>query len=105
LSKDEAHAGERAAHATAGTDFDDQPLNLHNARMACDEFVQTIPPYPGTFKDRGIVICGGGARYFTNAWVCINMLRQLRCRLPVELWHLGEREFDDAMEGMLTPLN
>ncbi len=42
---------------------------------------------PDQYKGRGIVICGGGERYFPCAWVCINMLRFAGCGLPVELWH------------------
>jgi ADP-heptose:LPS heptosyltransferase len=53
---------------------------------------------------RGIVICGGGKRYFTCAWVCINMLRDLGCTLPIELWHLGKTEMDVAMVSLVEPL-
>jgi len=51
-----------------------------------------------------VVICGGGVKYFTNAWVCINMLRRLGCGLPVQLWHLGNHELDARMESLLVPL-
>jgi len=79
-------------------------LNLHSAGMACDQFITGIPPYPNQYSGRGIVICGGGVKYFTNAWVCINMLRRLCCGLPMQLWHLGEHELDERMESLLTPL-
>jgi hypothetical protein len=102
-------AGQAAAAngiaATSKNAFDRQPLNLHSAGAACDEFVQTIPNYPGTFDGRGIVICGGGSKYLPAAWVCIRMLRRLGCSLPIQLWHLGPRELDARMRILLRPLN
>jgi hypothetical protein len=53
---------------------------------------------------RGIVICGGGVKYFTCAWVCINRLRSLGCQLPIELWFLGPAEVDSQMRSLLQPL-
>ncbi len=52
----------------------------------------------------GIIIAAGGLSYLTNAWVCIQMLRRLGCKLPVELWSLNEREFDSAFEQLVAPL-
>jgi len=104
LSARQRRRAERGIVATGKNPYDQQPLSLHNAQMACERYLQTIPEYPGDCRGRGIVICGGGVRYFTNAWVCINMLRRLGCRLPVELWHLGPRELDRKMKGLLAPL-
>jgi len=51
--------------------------------VAAREFV-----YPAhRFSGRGVVICGGGEKYYPCVWVCINMLRKVGCRLPIELWH------------------
>jgi len=61
---------------------------------------ETAPDWQG----RGIVICGGGARYFLCAWVCINMLRKQGCHLPVELWHLNDAEMNDTMRTLVEPL-
>ena len=33
------------------------------------------------------------------------MLRRSGCQLPVQLWHLGEKELDERMAGLLKPLN
>ena len=52
---------------------------------------------------RGIVICGGGIKYFTCAWVCINMLRHVGCALPIELWYLGADELNAEMSRFLLP--
>ena len=97
-------AAERGVTSTLKNHYDQQPLNLHSAGMACERFVQNIPAYPDCYRGRGIVICGGGVEYFTNAWVCINMLRHLGCQLPVELWHLGQKEVDEQMKSLLSPL-
>lgn len=62
------------------------------------------PPLPRqTFTGRGIVICGGGAKYFPCVWVCLRRLRASGCELPVEVWHLGPAEMDDAMRALLAP--
>jgi hypothetical protein len=60
-------------------------------------------PYPGGFSGRGIVICGGGLKFFPSAWVCIRMLREVGCILPIELWHLTEEEMTDGMRGLVKP--
>ena len=64
--------------------------------------VATEHPYPaGRFTGRGIVICAGGARLLTCAWVAINVLRRVvGCALPIQLWHLGPRELG-AVEAEL----
>lgn len=104
LSPSQRQAAKRGLLATAGNPYDRQPLNLHSAGLACERYLPTVPPYPGRYQGRGIVICGGGVTYFTCAWVCLNMLRRLDCRLPVQLWHLGREELNAAMASLLAPL-
>jgi hypothetical protein len=104
LSPRQRAAAEQGVIATARNPYDEQPLNLHNAGMACEQFIRTIPEYPDRFKGRGIVICGGGVRYFTTAWVCINMLRRFGCRLPIQFWYLGRKEMDGRMKALLSAL-
>lgn len=60
--------------------------------------------YPdGRFEGRGIVICAGGVRYFTCAWVLIAILRRVhRTVLPIQVWHLGRREMSEEMRILLT---
>lgn len=55
-------------------------------------------------KGRGIVIPGGGVKYFPSMWVGINRLRDVGCDLPIEVWYLGEVEMDIAMQRILKPL-
>jgi len=54
-------------------------------------------------EGKGIVICAGG-HYFTSAWISIRLLRELGCRLPIEMWHLGRKEFNATMEALVRPL-
>lgn len=75
-----------------------------NAAEAAGRYIHTIPPYPGGFKGRGIVTCAGGTKYNTCAWVLINRLRDLGCRLPIELWYLGEKEREDSWMELVRPL-
>ena len=80
-------------------------LTAETARSAAAEVIEQIPPYPGAYAGRGIVIPAGGVKYFTSAWVCINMLRQHGCKLPIQVWHLGPQELDSRMRALLAPLN
>ena len=83
----------------------DAPLNFYNAPRAAREFIEKIPAYPpGRFAGRGIVICAGGARMFTNAWVCLQRLRRAGCKLPVQLWYFGKQEMDATMKELVRPL-
>jgi hypothetical protein len=105
LTSAQRKAGERGMAATRRNPFDrQQRLNRGNAGMALDRFMETIPDYPGRCEGRGIVVSGGGARYFVSAWVCFNMLRRLGCSLPMQLWYLGEKEMDEQMKKLLEPL-
>lgn len=65
------------------------------------------PVYPdGRFAGRGIIICAGGARLFTCAWVAIALLRRhLGCTMPIEVWHLGPEELGPPMRGLLQELD
>jgi len=50
---------------------------------------------------RGVVIVAGGDLYFRLAWHLITCLRGLGCRLPIEVWTLGDAEMTPAMRGLL----
>ncbi len=100
----QVRAAARAVRVAGPSAFDDLPLTISSARLALEKFLTSIPRPPGKFRGRGILICGGGARYFVNTWVCLNALRRSGCRLPVQLWHLGRREMDPAMARLVQPL-
>jgi ADP-heptose:LPS heptosyltransferase len=105
LSAEECTAAATGVAATAKNWYEDEPLNYSSAGTACDAAASRSLPAMPPSEGRGIVICGGGVRYFTCAWVCINMLRQLGCKLPVEVWHLGRSEMSKAMTRLLEPLS
>jgi ADP-heptose:LPS heptosyltransferase len=104
LSPHQAKGARRGIAATTGNPFDQLPLSLQSAGLALEQFIRTIPPFPDRFAGRGIVICGGGPKYFPNLWVCINMLRRLGCQSGVQVWHLGWREMDGRMKALLAKL-
>lgn len=104
LSDNQWKPAEKGIRTTESNNYDNQPLNLSSAGLACEEFLRTIPDYPDRYNGRGIVICAGGIKLFTNAWVCINMLRRQGCELPIEVWHLGKTEMDESMKALLAPL-
>jgi ADP-heptose:LPS heptosyltransferase len=104
LSAHEGNFSQQGVRATTRNPYDCQALNLHSAGAACDRFIPTIPPYPSASHERGIVICGGGVQYFTCAWVCVRMLRRLGCALPIELWHLGDKELDRRMADLMSSM-
>jgi hypothetical protein len=104
LQAPEARRASRAVRIAGRSGFDDLPLTLSSARLALEGFLANAPRPPTGYRGRGIVVCGGGARCFVNAWVCLNALRRLGCRLPIQVWHLGRREMDRAMERLLAPL-
>jgi hypothetical protein len=60
--------------------------------------------YPkGRFEGRGIVICAGGTRYFTCAWVLISVLRHVhQITLPIQVWYLGRGEMSEEMLALLA---
>ena len=103
LSRPQNTMARRAIAATLFNAFDHAPLLPGTARAALDLAVRRLPAYPGKFRGRGIVICAGGATYFTNAWVCIRMLRRLGCELPIQIWHLGPDELDEPMRQLVAP--
>lgn len=80
-------------------------LTIENAATEAARFIETIPPYPADrFSGRGIVICAGGPRYLTCAWVAIKALRHVGCELPVEVWYLGDDEGDPDWISLVEPL-
>ncbi len=104
LARAQSQAARKGIRATRNNPFDRLPLTSGNVRLACAQFIRTIPECPSHFRGRGIVIGAGGCRLFTCAWVCVNLLRQHGCTLPIQVWHLGEREMDARMAALLAPL-
>jgi Mannosyltransferase putative len=80
------------------------PVAAKAHRVLMRQLIRRMPSYPGGFAGRGIVICAGGSRYFTGAYVCARMLRFLGCRLPIQFWYLGDCEMDDQMRTIASAL-
>lgn len=80
-------------------------LTETDAREAFDRMTETVANLDQPSEaGRGILICGGGLRYFVCASVCINLLRYHNCQLPIQIWHLGAREMSEPMRRILVPL-
>ena len=72
----------------------------HRERL--EAAVALRPVYPSErFTGRGVVICGGGAKYFPCVYVCVRVLRAVGCVLPIEVWHLGAAEMSPEMRAIL----
>ena len=76
---------------------------MQKLRAAIEARLRNPPLVPQErFAGRGIVICAGGQRYFTCAWVLIWLLRRVHhTELPIQVWHLGRNEMSDAMRLLL----
>lgn len=87
----------------ASPDLTETTLKADSPRKLAEDFIQTIPPYPGGCSGRGIVIPSGGMGHFPGAWVCLRLLRDLGCELPIQLWHLGQPVCDERMAALVKP--
>lgn len=61
-------------------------------------------PPPEPTGDRGIVIAGGG-KYLDYGWVNAKWLRLLGTQLPIQMWHLGEKEVPAQSRKHFTKLD
>src|SRR5262249_22597428 len=68
------------------------------------QMVAAPTEYPASrFKGRGLVYCILEEGQFENLWVGLCLLRRvLKCDLPIEIWHFGQR---DLMARMSAPLD
>ncbi len=81
----------------------EEKIKYHTLQEEFIASLQTIDLKPGS---RGIVIPGGGEKYFPGAWALIHLLRiTLKCDLPIELWHLGAEELPRETIPALEKLN
>lgn len=78
-------------------------FSVHQQRL--QKAVDRPDPYTAErFAGRGVVLCAGGEKYLTCAYVCLRMLRHFGCKLPVQLWHLGASEIPDRWRPLLEEL-
>jgi hypothetical protein len=87
-----------------GTAFGD--MDRQHLELFVEELRRETAEFPADeFSGKGIVICAGGARIFTSAYVLIRVLREtLGCALPIEVWHFGSEEISPAMAAILESL-
>jgi hypothetical protein len=75
--------------------------------MVCqaEAFLAALPAYPKErYKGRGVVIAGGGDRFFPSLYITIRALRHVGCRLPIQVWYLGRNdEMPAKHKAILTP--
>jgi hypothetical protein len=79
--------------------------NVNQAhRVMATRFADELKPARLAYaEERGIVIAGGGLKYFPSVWVGVNLIRHFGCRLPIQVWYLGDGEFDPYMRRLLKP--
>ena len=51
----------------------------------------------------GIVVCGGGYRYLSNAFVLMQTIRALKSMVPIEIW-MFESEYDSRIARFIAEL-
>ncbi len=85
------------------------PFDPDSATMfrQAEDFLAKMPDYAGeSYRGRGIVIAGGGDRFFPSLYITIRALRHLGCELPVQVWYLGSRrEMPAKNKALLAPYN
>jgi alpha 1,2-mannosyltransferase len=81
---------------------DKQMIQLTNFFQNNDNIKPKIPTFDNS---RGIVICAGGNKYLTCAWVNIGILRKKGCTLPIEIWHKKDEISNDLKEKFILEFN
>jgi hypothetical protein len=56
------------------------------------------------YKGKGIVTCGGG-KLWPSLYVCVRAIRYHECNLPIQIWYLGDQEFDFKFMNCFKNLN
>jgi hypothetical protein len=100
-------AGDLRACASCTDHLPRHPFSSDSASMRrkAEAYLAAIPPYPlRRYHGRGVVIAGGGERYFPSLYVTVRALRHVGCRLPIQVWYLGRRrEMPSAKRTLLAP--
>ena len=69
---------------------DVRPVTLRTCWGRIKRALAGLPDKPSTdCSGKGIVVSGHGD-LFASAWICLRMLREHGCELPIQFWHLGE---------------
>lgn len=86
--------------------WETHPQVIEAHRLLFHAFLNNVGNFllPEKLSGDGIVIVGGGSRYFGATWINAYILRKLGCELPIQVWYLGREELDFGMESMLNDL-
>jgi hypothetical protein len=70
-----------------------------------EAFLAALPDYPARrYRGRGVVLAGGGDRYFAALYITVRALRHVGCRLPIQVWYLGRNdEMPPERQALLAP--
>jgi hypothetical protein len=83
------------------------PFGPNSAQMRdrAEAFLAGLPDYPvGRYRGRGVVIAGGGDRYFPGLYVTVRALRHVGWTLPIQVWYLGRNdEMPADRQALLAP--
>jgi hypothetical protein len=105
LSQSQARCAQAAADLSTRVTSKVQHMDTVVFKRGAQEFIRRMRASSPMWSGRGIVVCGGGRRYFPSAWVCVQILRRLGCQLPIQLWHLGPEEVTPHLAALLRPLD
>ena len=92
---------EMKVHLSALPDIDNLTEIWHQDCLFPDAVIkggaETLQKFQANFRDmgfestnRGIVMTAGGFEYFTSAYLLIQELRHVGCKLPIELWYKNQ---------------
>jgi hypothetical protein len=95
----------RCAHCPDYLARDPFGPNSAQMRRRADAFLAAVGDYPaGRYAGRGVVLAGGGDRYFAALYVTVRALRHVGCRLPIQVWYLGRYdEMPAGRQALLAP--
>ena len=61
-------------------------------RDRADEFGgYTAVLLASAYRGRGVVIAGGGDRFFASLYITVRALRHVGCTLPIQVWYMGRK--------------
>jgi len=80
-------------------------LDEENAFEMIESAARNIPKMVNNFNGEGIIICAGGEKYLTNAYINIRNLRDLGVDWPIQIWHLGEKEIIGNFRNLVEHLD
>ena len=83
------------------------PFGPNSAQMAqrVEAFLAELAEYPTHgYEGRGVVIAGGGDKYFASLYVTIRALRHVGCQLPIQVWYLDrKKEMPPDKQALFAP--